>query len=252
MSTIRDVALKAGVNPSTVSRVFSGKATISERTRERVLAAAAALDFQPNAIARSLSVSRTDTIAIVVPHIFEGYFEDSFFPQVMRGLLNGVHQHGFRVLVSGSDSHADVIDQMFQILGSRQADGIVVLSNRLDVDTIGALRSQSTPFVLVGQPPVDHQDISWIDANNVHWTAVAIRHLIALGHRRIAFVGGDPEVSVTRERLVGYQQAMREAGLATHDAWIDYGYFSEEGGLSCRRAHAALGWPGTDGILRRQ
>ncbi|MEZ4675127.1 MAG: LacI family DNA-binding transcriptional regulator [Caldilineaceae bacterium] len=79
MSTIRDVATKAGVNPSTVSRVFSGKATISESTRERVLKAAAALDFQPNAIARSLSVRRTNTIAIVVPHIFEGYFDDSFF-----------------------------------------------------------------------------------------------------------------------------------------------------------------------------
>ncbi|MCB0111988.1 MAG: LacI family DNA-binding transcriptional regulator, partial [Caldilineaceae bacterium] len=126
MATIRDVAAKAGVNASTVSRVFSGKATISPETRERVLAVAAALDFQPNAIARSLSVRRTDTIAIVVPHIFDGYFEDSFFPQIMRGLLNTAYQHGYRVLVAGSNSHADIIEQTFQILGSRQADGIVV------------------------------------------------------------------------------------------------------------------------------
>ncbi|MEZ4675128.1 MAG: substrate-binding domain-containing protein [Caldilineaceae bacterium] len=148
----------------------------------------------------------------------------------MRGLLNSAYEHGFRVLVSGSASHADVIDQMFQILGSRQADGIVVLSNRLDVDTVGALRSQSTPFVLVGQPPVDHQDISWIDADNGHWTAVTIRHLIDLGHRRVAFVGGDPEVSVTRERLEGYQQAMRDAALPVHECWVDFGYFAEDGG----------------------
>lgn len=230
MSTIRDVAAHAGVNPSTVSRVFSGKATISEQTRQRVLAAAAKLDFQPNAIARSLSVQRTNTIAIVVPHIFDGYFDDSFFPQVMRGLLDTAYQHGFRVLVSGSESHTDVIDQMFEILGSRQADGIVVLSNRLDVDTVGALRNQSTPFTLVGRPPVNHEDLTWIDADNAHWTTVAVEHLLQLGHRRIGFVGGDPEVSVTRERLRGYKQAMLAASLHVDKAWIDFGYFSEEGG----------------------
>lgn len=230
MPTIRDVAAKAGVNPSTVSRVFSGKATISAKTRERVLAAAAALDFQPNAIARSLSVQQTNTIAIVVPHIFAGYFEDSFFPQIMRGLLDTAYQRGFRVLVSGSNSHTDVINQMFQILGSRQADGIVVLSNRLDVDTVGALRSQSTPFTLVGRPPVNHEEISWIDAENAYWTSKAIHYLIQLGHQRIAFVGGDPEVSVSRERLKGYQQAMETAGLQIYKRWIDFGYFAEDGG----------------------
>ena len=79
MTTIRDVAARAGVNPSTVSRTFSGQAKISERTRHRVLIAAQELDFQPNAIARSLSVRRTNTIAVIVPHIFPGYFEDCFF-----------------------------------------------------------------------------------------------------------------------------------------------------------------------------
>ena len=74
MSTIRDVAVRAGVHPSTVSRVFSGKAKISEDTRDRVFEAATALGFHPNAIARSLSVQRTYTIAVVVPHIFPGYF----------------------------------------------------------------------------------------------------------------------------------------------------------------------------------
>lgn len=241
MSTIRDVAARAGVNPSTVSRVFSGKAKISEQTRGRVMAAAHALDFQPNAIARSLSVRRTQTIAIVVPHIFDGYFDDSFFPQVMRGLLTTAHDHGFRILVSGSDSHADVINQTFQILGSRQADGIVVLSNRLDVDTVGALRRQSTPFVLIGHPPVNHQDISWVDADNSYWTAAVIQDLIAQGHERIAFVGGDPAVAVSRERLEGYQSAMRKAGLAWHDEWIDFGYFAEAGGYKAVERMLPLG-----------
>lgn len=241
MSTIRDVAARAGVNPSTVSRAFSGRAKISEHTRRLVFAAAAELDFQPNAIARSLSVRRTHTIAVVVPHIFPGYFEDCFFPQVMRGLLEVAYRHGFRLLVGGSNSHEDNITQTFQILGSHQADGIVVLSNRLDVDTVGALREQSTPFVLVGRPPAHYADISWVDADNEHYTQLAVDYLIQLGHQRIAFVGGDPEVAVTRERLNGYRAALRAAGLRQRAEWIDYAYFAEEGGYKAVHRMLRLG-----------
>lgn len=241
MATIRDVAAQAGVNPSTVSRVFSGKAKISEQTRLRVLAAAEALGFQPNAIARSLSVRRTNTIAVVIPHIYDGYFDDSFFPQVMRGLLQAAYPLDFRVLVSGSQSHMDGITQTFQILGSHQADGIVVLSNRLDVDTVGALAAQGVPFVLIGKPPISYAAISWIDADNEACTARVITHLLGQGHRRIAFVGGDPDVAVTRERLRGYQQAMSAARLYSCDCWIDYGYFAEAGGYKAVERMLPLG-----------
>ena len=230
MPTIRDVADQAGVHPSTVSRVFSGNAKISDETRARVLSAAQQLGFQPNAIARSLSVRRTETIAAVVPHVFQGYFEDAFFPQVMSGLLDAAYPRGFRILLSGSNSHADEITQMFQILGSRQADGIVVLSTRLDVDTVGALRRQSTPFVILGRPVAEYSDICWVDTDSERYTAECVRYLINLGHQRIAYVGGDPEVAVTRERQAGYQRAMDEAGLPVNPNWIVYGYFAENGG----------------------
>jgi DNA-binding LacI/PurR family transcriptional regulator len=241
MPTIRDVAAKAGVHPSTVSRVFSGKAKISAATRDKVLAAAQSLDFQPNAIARSLSVQRTNTIAIVVPHVFSGYFEDAFFPQVMYGLLSAAYANNYRILVSGSDSHEDEITQTFQILGSRQADGIVVVSNRLDVDTVGALLRQETPFVMLGRPRGHHTDISWMDTDNVYYARVAVEHLIDHGHRRIAYVGGDPEVAVTGERCSGYKQAMTAAGLPYGPQWIDYGYFAEDGGYRAVHRMMRLG-----------
>ncbi len=241
MATIRDVAARAGVNPSTVSRAFSGQAKISEQTRRRIFVAAEELNFHPNAIARSLSVRRTQTIAIVVPHIFPGYFEDSFFPQVMRGLLEVVYQHGFRVLVGGSNSHEDNITQTFQILGSQQADGIVVLSNRLDVDTVGALRKQKMPFVLVGRPLAHYADVSWVDVDNERYTQMTVAYLIQQGHQRIAFVGGDPEVAVTHERLNGYYAALDAAGICRHPEWIDYGYFAEAGGYTAVQRLGRLG-----------
>lgn len=230
MSTIRDVAEKAGVHPSTVSRVFSGNAPISPTTRARVLDAARKLNFQPNAIARSLSVQRTRTIGVVVPHVFSGFFEDSFFPQVMRGLLRATYESNYRILASGSSGHQDEISQILDIIGSRQADGIVVLSSRLDVDTIGALKEQGTPFVLLGRPPENYADVAWVDADNARYTKAAVRRLIELGHRRIAYVGGDPDVLVTKDRLLGYQQALSEAGISPLPEWVDYGYFAENGG----------------------
>lgn len=241
MATIRDVAAQAGVNPSTVSRVFSGKAKISEQTQQRVMNAAEALGFQPNAIARSLSVRRTNTIAVVVPHIYDGYFDDSFFPQIMRGLLQAAYPLDYRVLVGGSNNHADVITQTFQILRSHQADGIVVASSRLDVDTVGALVAQGAPFVLIGKPPAHYADVTWVDADNEACTADVVAHLIRLGHRRIAFVGGDPAVAVTSERFRGYQRAMAEAGLSYCERWVDYGYFAEAGGYKAVERMLPLG-----------
>ena len=230
MSTIRDVAARAEVHPSTVSRVFSGNAQISESTRQRVLEAASALNFQPNAIARSLSVRRTKTIGVVVPHVFDGYFSDSFFPQLMAGLLEVTYERGYRLLVSGCDGYEDEHVQALDILGTRQADGIVVTSSRLDVDTVGALRRQNTPLVLIGHPPAQHADVAWVDADNRTATRRVIDYLAGLGHRRIAYVGGDPDSSVVKERLEGYREGMAEAGLAVQEDWIDYGYFAEDGG----------------------
>jgi DNA-binding LacI/PurR family transcriptional regulator len=224
------VAAKANVHPSTVSRVFSGNARISDRTRRRVLAAAKTLNFQPNAIARSLSVRRTHTIGLVVPHVYKGYFEDSFFPQIMSGLLEVTYANEYRLLVSGCESYTDEIVQTLQILGSRQADGIIVTSGRLDVNTVGALREQGTPLVLIGRPPDQHSDVGWVDTDNQEDTRKVIARLIELGHRRIAYVGGDPDTRVVKERLEGYQQAMVAASIEVNPSWIDYGYFAEDGG----------------------
>ncbi len=230
MSTIRDVAAKAGVHPSTVSRVFSGNAQISESTRERVLAAAQVLNFQPNAIARSLSVRRTKTIGVIVPHVFDGYFTDSFFPQLMAGLLEVTYARGYRLLVGGCNGYQDEHVQAMDILATRQADGIVVTSSRLDVDTVGELQRHNTPTVLIGRPPAQHANVAWVDADNRNATQKVVRYLAGLGHRRIAYVGGDPDSSVVKERLEGYLAGMNEAGLTVSEEWIDYGYFAEDGG----------------------
>ena len=242
MATIRDVARKAHVHPSTVSRVFSGKAAISETTRQRVLDAAKELGFQPNAIARSLSTQRTNTIGMVVPHVFDGFFDDSFFPQIMRGILDAAYQNQFRIILGGSQGYQDEISQIVDIMQSSQADGIVVMSSRVDVDTVKQLKELDTPFVLVGHPPTENlSDIVWVDADNKLATRQAVEHLMNLGHTRIAYVGGDPETLTTNERLQAYQETMQNAGLPVHPQWVDYGYFDEPGGYTAVQRMKDLG-----------
>jgi DNA-binding LacI/PurR family transcriptional regulator len=230
MPTIRDVASKAGVHASTVSRVFSGNAKISAETRLRVLTAAKELNFQPNAVARSLSVSQTNILGIVIPHIYDGYFDDSFFPQIMRGLMRVAYQHNYRVLVGGSNSHEDELSQILNMLSSRQVDGVVALSSRLDVDTTQELYQVGAPFVLIGKPLIHQNEIAWIATDDRRYTRQAVDYLLNLGHRRIAYVGGDPGVIVTSERLAGYKDALVGRGIEPTDALSNYGYFAEEGG----------------------
>lgn len=242
MANIRDVAKKAGVHPSTVSRVYSGNTRISPATRKRVMAAASELGFHPNAIARSLSTQRTQTIGMVVPYVYEGFFHDSFFPQVMRGMLEAAYPHGYRLIVGGSEGYEDEIEQIKQIMNSRQADGIVVMSSRLDVDTVSILENHRTPFVLIGHPPSsDIRNIAWVDANNFQATRQAIEHLLHLGHRRIAYIGGDPENLTTQERYDAYVDTLMNAGITPYDGWTQYGYFSEEGGYMSAHHMAHMG-----------
>lgn len=241
MANIRDVADLAGVHPSTVSRVLSGKSQISAATRERVLEAAEELGFQPNAIARSLSMQRTNMLAIVAPHVFEGYFEDDYFSQVMRGLLRVAFKYDYRVLVSGSSGRMDEVTQLFDIVQSRQADGIVVLSNRLDVDIVSALSVAGIPFVLMGKPSANGEEVAWVDSQDQFYTEEVVRYLIDLGHKRIAYVGGDPDVSVTLERLQGYRAALAAAGITARPEWIDYGFFAVDGGYQAVYRMTQLG-----------
>lgn len=242
MATIRDVAKQAQVHPSTVSRVFSGNASISEATRERVLTAANMLGFQPHAIARSLTLQRTHTIGIVIPHVFEGFFNDSFFPQIMRGMLEAAYEHNFRLIVGGSLGYQDEIFQIKDIMQSSQADGIIVMSSRLDVDTVEQLNVLHTPFTLIGHPPSKlNGNITWVDSDNYRATCQAIEHLLDLGHKRIAYVGGDPETLTTRERQQAYEETLQAAGIKPNPKWIDYGYFDEPGGYIAVQRMKQLG-----------
>jgi LacI family transcriptional regulator len=116
------------------------------------------------------------------------------------------------------------------------------MSSRLDVDTVGSLLKQNTPFVLIGHPPSkEHEDIAWVDANNHEATQQAVEYMLSLGHTRIAYVGGDPENLTTIERENAYREIMAANGIQIDPGWVDYGYFSEDGGITAVERLLKLG-----------
>jgi len=239
--TIKHVAEKAKVHPSTVSRVFSGNAKISESTRQRVIAVADELNFHPNAIARSLTTRRAHTLGMVIPYTQLEFFLDSFFPEVVRGLADVAYRQGFRLMLAGADDPAHEPQVALQLIRSQQVDGMIVQASRVGVDTTDVLLAEHLPFVLLGRPVDDTPAISWIEVDARQATCEAVRHLVLLGHRRIAFIGGYPSMVVTLDRLEGYRQALSEATLPYDERWVTYGMFQQDGGAAAMKRLLALG-----------
>jgi DNA-binding LacI/PurR family transcriptional regulator len=248
-ATIKHVAELAGVHPSTVSRVFSGNAKISDSTRRRVTSAAERLNFHPNAIARSLTTRRAHTLGMIIPYTQEEFFLDPFFPQVLRGLSDVACRRSFCLLLAGADDPKHEPKAALQLIRSHQVDGMIVQASRVGVDTTDVLLAEHLPFVLLGRPVDDTPEISWIEVDARQATREAAQHLITLGHRRIGFIGGYPNMVVTLDRLQGYRQALDEAGLAYDERLVRYGTFRQESGAEAMRQFLALGRDRPTGVF---
>lgn len=240
-TTIKDVAALACVHPSTVSRVFSDSTKISPLTRARVLEAAMQLNFYPNAIARSLSMQRAYMLGMIIPHTQEEFFSDPFFPQVLRGMMTVMHPQQFQLVIAGTAKFEDEPQLALDMIRSRRVDGVIVQASRVNVDTTLTLLAEHLPFVLLGRPYKDEPDIWWIEVDARKATLEAVGYLIELGHRRIGFIGGHPTLVVTLDRLQGYRQALRRAGLPFDKQMVKHGGFRQDGGAQAMQELLALG-----------
>ena len=235
-ASIKEVALKAGVSIATVSRVINDKGPVAVETRRRILAAIDQLRYVPHGAARSLITNQTDTIGVLLPDLY-----GEFFSEVIRGIDLAARRSGFHVLISGFHSDRAEIEAVLRALRGR-VDGLIVLSP--DVDAQGLRRNlpETLPVVLLNTS-VDRQsdgrsDGAPFDAINLdnHGGAFAmVRHLAALGHRRIVLIRGPEENADARERLRGHRDALRSLGIAPSDGLELGGDFSEESGYRAGR-----------------
>ncbi|MFN2167762.1 MAG: LacI family DNA-binding transcriptional regulator [Anaerolineae bacterium] len=206
--TIKDVAAQAGVSRQTVSRVINDKGEVSDATRARVLAAIEELGYQPNAVARSMVAGRTHTLGCVSPNLI-----DYTLANIIEGAQAEARRQGYFVL-TGSAPQEDDVQALLQEMIHRRVDGLLVLNPYADgrYRHFLSLADRGTPVVYLNNTP-RQEPISSVRCNDFEGGYRAARHLLELGHTRIATIVGPENEECTADRLEGYRQALSEVGL---------------------------------------
>lgn len=228
--TSREVAEHAGVSRTTVSLVLNNVqgVQISEKTRQRVIESALALDYVPNAAAQALASRRAQIIGIILTRNPHHIASDAFLNQILDGLITAVHNYSMRLMI-------DIVEAEHQrkayldLVRAKRIDGLILSGPRFDDQALMALESDRFPTVLMGQLP--ETDFYSVDIDNFSAAEQAVKHLIGLNHQRIACItNAHPSYTAAAERLRGYQQALASSGLTFDESLVRYGDFDPESG----------------------
>ena len=194
---LKQVAAVAGVSVSTVSRVLNGKSYVNEETRRIVTEAIRKTNYQPNALAQSLKMGRSNTICLMIPSI-----ENLMFPKLTRGVEDEARKNGMTVFLCNTDEDAAIEKSYLETMKQRWIDGFIVCSLSSDAPHIRSLRDEGYPLVLVNR--FEESDIGKVDtvtSDNFQIGYDATRYLARIGHKRIAIVCGREELLLYRERF---------------------------------------------------
>jgi len=235
--TIRDVAKLAGTSVSAVSAVLNNTAgrhiRVSEATRQRILQAAQQLGYAPNPLARSLVTGRTGVLGLVFPYSRAFIDRNPFSDQIMSGVFEEVVNEGYNLMLHtavGNDWNA--ADE--KMLIDPRVDGLILVLPNPNSSVIARCEQVRFPAVAVVYA-TENRQVCTINADDLHGGYLATRHLIELGHTRIAHLAGDPKVSTAEPRLQGYLKALREANLPVQTEWIIQAGFDWKDGYAATR-----------------
>ena len=220
---MHDVARLAGVAVSTVSAVINGTAKVSVERTKRVHDAMRTLRYHPDQIARSLKVGRSNIIGVIVPDI-----TNPFYPEVIRGIEGEARRHGYEVLLCDSNEDAGREKEYLGALSSRRVDGAILACSDSSA-AYGRLVHRRFPLVFVDRIPRRERHNA-VSTDNVKAAYLGTRHLIDLGHKRLAVLAGDLGLSTHAARLEGFKKAMQEARLPVNDEYLRCGNLQIEDG----------------------
>ena len=227
--TIRDVARRLNLSITTVSRALDGYSDVSEGTRQLVTQVAHEMGYVPNQAARQLRRRRSDSIGYILP-ADRPRFSDPFFAEFVAGLGDEAALHGFDLLVSSAPPGSPAEQQAYERwTQSRKVDGIVLNRMHLSDWRVQYLAQIHFPFVTL-ERSLDPFDYPSVEVNGRRWFRALMEHLIALGHRRIAYIGAQPELKIQADRLEGYQEGLQAHGLALEPEWLVESDLTTSGG----------------------
>jgi len=212
--TIKDVAKQAGVSHSTVSRALHGSPLISNETVERIRQIANEMGYSPSAAARSLKTNRSHALGVIVSTI-----DDPFFSEILQGIEEIAQEHGYSMLMAASQRDPKREQAIVQDMRERHVDGLIICSASFRAKQRRKLLEYGIPIVLVNDQAAEEYRYS-IYHDDADGSRQVTRHLIELGHQRIAYLGNSLSGRTTLDRLTGFRSEMEAAGLAVPAEYI--------------------------------
>ncbi|ULG74377.1 LacI family DNA-binding transcriptional regulator [Macrococcus brunensis] len=212
MVTIKDVAKRANVAPSTVSRVISNSDAISQKTTEKVRRIMEEMGYIPNVSARRLVTKQSNTIGLLLKSSSKEMRQNPFFTDVLMSISKVCKDNGYSTVISTSKEEAELLHEVKEMVSSNAVDGFIVLYSKEEDAVLDYLRKLDCPYVIIGKKLNQSTDI-FIDNNNIEASFKLTQYLIDLGHEKIAFIAENKTYAVNIDRLTGYKQACTDAGL---------------------------------------
>lgn len=224
MTTIRNVAEKAGVSITTVSHVINGTRYVSDELIQRVHAAMDELNYRPNVLARGLRRGDTRTIGLVVPDN-----SNPFFAEVARVIEDVGFKNGYSVILCNSDDDLSKEAAYLNVLIAKQVDGVIFIAAGSEYEHLLELTGRNIPVVVVDRE-IEHALADIILVDNELGGYEAAKYLVDLGHKKIACITGPSEVTPSAGRVQGYRRALEEAGIPLRQDYVTAGDFHFQGG----------------------
>jgi len=212
--TIKDVAKQAGVSHSTVSRALHGSPLISDETVERICQIAGEMGYFPSAAARSLKTKRSRALGVIVSNI-----DDPFFSEILQGIEEVAQERGYSLLMAASQRDSEREQTIVRDMRERHVDGLIICSASFSASQQRKLLEFGIPIVVVNNHAAEEYRYS-IYHDDVDGSRQVARHLIELGHKKIAYLGNSLSGRITLDRLTGYRHEMESAGLSIPDEYI--------------------------------
>lgn len=228
MASIKDIADKAGVSVSTVSRTLNNYTDVSPKTREKILAIAKEYNYFPNAVARSLVQKKTHTIGIFFGNMVNSGFDHPFFLDVISAVRERVGNAGYDLLIFTNKNKERAT--YMTLCKERSVDGVVLLltgEGKKRSEALMELQDSGIPCIAI-DIPLQGLTCTYVESDNYTGARNAMQHLLDLGHRKIAFIGGDTISKTSYDRMRGYQDALMEQKIGVDPTLIQLGYFSRE------------------------
>ncbi|PXV60009.1 LacI family transcriptional regulator [Halanaerobium congolense] len=222
--TIKDIAEKANVSISTVSRVLNNKDDVNDNTRKQIKKIIDELGYNPSGIARGLALKKTNTIGLIIPNI-----TNPFFPEVAKGVERRAEEMGYSVILYDTENDENKEKKALELMRKKQVDGIVLSFNSNTRNLINQAFDDKIPIVQIDRK-INGLKCPSVLIDNFYSGYSAAKHLIDRGHRKIAHITGRKDILNSIERLSGYKKAFQEGGLKVYEKYIINGQQTIESG----------------------